>query len=302
MALLSACESTPGRRPLPLPLLLLGTSFCWATGYLMLKVLGSEIGPFALTAVRGVMGATLIALWLALLGESIRPRGREWRDWAVLGFFQGLLPNTLTAYALLAIPSGLAAMIQATSPLMVALAAPSLFADERLSWRRGGGVLIGFGGMAILLGPAALAGEGGTLWGALAMAVTAASYAVGSLYVRSIPEARPARLALGQQAFAGFPTLLLVLAMQGGEAFAAVPANALTLALLGLFATALPILLFMQILRRAGPTVGSMTGYLTPVWTLLLGAALLQEAVTTTQLLGGGVVLLGLALAAPRRR
>ena len=304
---MSLCPAAPvatagRRRPAPLPLLLLGCSLCWSTGYLMMKLLGSEIGPFALTAVRGVMGAGLIALWLLLLRQSIRPRGREWRDWAVLGFFQGILPNTLTAYAVMQIPAGLTAMIQATSPLIVALLAHLLFADERLSWRRGLGVLLGFGGMAILLGPAAFGGDPGSLWGALAMVVTAASYAVGSLYVRSIPDARPARLALGQQAFAGLPTLAAVLLLAGPGAFAAVPDNALTLAALGLVATALPILLFMQILRRAGPTVGSMTGYLTPIWTLLLGALLLAERVAPAQALGGCVVLLGIALASRRRR
>ncbi|MFM9577940.1 hypothetical protein ACKI2A_48100, partial [Streptomyces turgidiscabies] len=86
-----------------------------------------------------------------------------------------------------------------STPLIVALFAHFMFAEERLTWRRGGGVLLGFAGMAILLGPAVPGGRDGSLGGVLAMAATALSYAVGNLYVRGVPDPRPGRLAFGQQ-------------------------------------------------------------------------------------------------------
>jgi drug/metabolite transporter (DMT)-like permease len=275
-------------------------SFLWANSYLLLKVMSADISALALTALRGVMGGALLALWLLWRGQSIIPQGREWRDWTMLGVFQGIIPNTLTAYALTEIAAGLTSILQATGPLMVAVLAHLLFADERLSPRRTIGVLIGFAGMAILIGPAAIADRSGSFWGMLAMIATAMSYALGSLYVRSIPQVEPARLALGQQAFSGFPAMLAVFLISGPGALSAVPDHLVALLALGIFATAMPIVLFMNILRQAGPTLGSMNGYLTPVWTILLGFFILGETTGLREITGGLVVLLGVILANDR--
>lgn len=291
-------------RPDATPLLaqLLVCSFLWASAFLLMKVVGADVAPVALAAVRGAMGASLLGLWFVARGEAILPHGREWRDWIVLGLLQGAIPNSLTAYALSHITTGLTALIQASSPLLVAVLAHALFVDERLTGRRATGVLVGFAGMAILIGPSALAGAAGSLEGTLAMVATAASYAAGTLYVRTIPDARPARLALGQQAFSALPTLAWVLVATGPAAFAGVPDHLLTLAALGLFGTALPIVLYMRILKLAGPTLGAMNGYLTPFWTLLLGMALLGETIGWREVAGGIVVLAGVGIVSSARK
>jgi drug/metabolite transporter (DMT)-like permease len=291
-------QGTSGSFAMPFLLAqMLVCSFLWANAFLLMKLIGADLSPVALAALRGILGGVLLAVWLLALRQSIVPRGREWRDWALLGFLQGAVPNVLTAYALIHITVGLSSMIQASTPLMVASVAHALFADERLTARRGLGVLVGFSGMAVLLGPAALAGRSESVLGALAMVVTALSYAIGNLYVRTIPDARPLRLAFGQQVFSGLPTLVLVLMVAGPAAFAAAPDHALALAALGLFATALPIVIYMNILRLAGPTLGSMNGYLVPVWTILLGYAFLRETVGLREIAGGVIVLSGVAIA-----
>ncbi len=306
----SMSRAIPGQASTSLPAggtaLLLGQmllcSGLWGSSFLLMKLIGSEISPLALTALRGLMGGALLGLWLALRGENVLPQGREWRDWAVLGLLQGVIPNTLTAYALALITASLTSMIQACTPLIVAVLAHLLFSDERLSPKRAAGVLIGFSGMAILLGPAALASGSPSAIGTFAMAATAVSYALGNLYVRGIPEVKPARLALGQQAFSGLPTLILVLAFAGPVAFAAAPGLALPLLALGIFATALPILLYMTILRGAGPVLGSMNGYLVPFWTILMGVTLLGESIGLREIAGGLVVFAGLFIVSLTRK
>ncbi|SDR60783.1 Permease of the drug/metabolite transporter (DMT) superfamily [Rhizobiales bacterium GAS113] len=277
-------------------------SFLWANSFLLIKLIGSDVPPLTLTAIRGAMGALLIAAWLGARGRSILPRGREWRDWAVLGALQGWIPNTLTAYALSEISAALSSMIQACAPLIVAVLAHLLFDEERLSRPRAIGVLTAFGGIGVLIGADAVSGGQGSLAGILAMVVTAVSYALGSLYVRSIPKADPARLALGQQAFSGLPALILVLVLDGGAALTVIPSHFGALAALGIFATALPILLFMNILRTAGPTLGSMNGYLTPIWTALLGTCLLNESIQPREAIGGSIALAGLLIVAMTKR
>jgi drug/metabolite transporter (DMT)-like permease len=95
--------------------------------------------------------------------------------------------------------------------------------------------------------------------------------------------------------------MLAVLIISGPGALSAVPDHLVALLALGIFCTAMPIVLFMNILRQAGPTLGSMNGYLTPVWTVVLGYFVLSETTGLHEIAGGLVVLMGVILANDRR-
>ncbi|MBO1907165.1 DMT family transporter [Microvirga sp. 3-52] len=274
---------------------LLACSMLWSTSFLFIKLSG-DVNPFVLAAMRGLVGASALILWFATQAKSIRPDNGQWHHWVVLGALNGWIPNVLVAHALTQIGTAPAAMIQASGPLIVAVLSHLLFTDERLTPRRFAGVLVGFAGMGILIGPAALPDSGVGAWGALTMVATALSYATANLYVRSIRHADPARLALGQQICSGIPATALALVVAGPSAFAAVPDSAASLLALGIVSTALPILLFMRLIRRAGPTRASMVGYLQPVWTAVLAVLFLNESIGLRELAGGAVVLTGVAL------
>jgi len=274
---------------------LLGCSILWASGFLFIKLAGA-LNPFVIAAMRGLLGALALTLFFLAQRRSFRPRGREWRDWAFLGTFNGWGPNVLVAYALTEITAASAAMIQATSPLVVTVLAHLIFPEERLSARRMLGVSVGFAGMGILIGPAALPESGVGATGALAMVATAVSYAVGNIYARAVKNADPARLALGQQICSAIPATALAFALIGPEAFAGVPDHGAALLGLGVLATAVPMLLFMRLIHGAGPTRASMVGYLVPVWTAVLAILFLGERVGARDLVGGGVVLVGVAI------
>jgi drug/metabolite transporter (DMT)-like permease len=274
---------------------LLLCSMLWASGFLFIKLSG-DVNPFVLAAMRGLVGATALSAWFLAQGKGLLPQGPEWRTWVFLGAFNGWMPNVLVAYALTQITTASAAMIQAASPLIVAGLSHLLFAEERLTPRRLVGVLVGFAGMGILIGPAALPDSHISPSGALAMVGVAVSYATANLYVRTVRHAEPARLALGQQICSGLPATALALALAGPSAFAEVPARLAPLLALGVVSTALPILMFMRLIRRAGPTRASMVGYLMPVWTAILAMLFLDERIGGRELIGGAVVLAGVAL------
>lgn len=274
---------------------LLVCSFLWGSSFLLVKLSGS-LSPFVLAAMRGLIGATTLALWFTLQGKSILPQRHEWRIWAVLGTLNGWLPNVLLAYALTQIPTAPAGMIQASSPLIVAVLSHLLFADERLTPRRFLGVLVGLLGIGILIGPAALPDSGINATGALLMLAVAFSYATANVFVRTVKQADPARMALGQQICSGSVATLLAMTAVGPSAFAPVPSHILPLLALGALSTALPILLFMHLIRRTGPTRASMVGYLAPVWTTIMAVLFLGESIGPRELTGGAVVLAGVAL------
>jgi drug/metabolite transporter (DMT)-like permease len=219
----------------------------------------------------------------------------------VLGSLNGWGPNILVAMALSQIGAAPAAMIQASGPLVVAALSHLLFADERLDARRVAGVGVGFLGVGVLIGPAALFSGTASLSGALLMLATAVLYALGNVYVRAVPRADPARLALGQQMVSAVTALGLALAVGNGAALLAAPAHGSVLLALGVLATAMPIVLFMRLIRAAGPTRAASVGYLMPVWTTLLAVLVLGEAVSWREIGGGAIVLAGVALvSAPR--
>ena len=274
---------------------LLVCSMLWSTSFLFIKLSG-DVNPFVLAAARGLIGASALLLWFAVQAKSIRPDNGQWHHWVVLGALNGWIPNVLVAHALTQIGTAPAAMIQASGPLIVAVLSHLLYSDERLTPRRFVGVVVGLAGMGILIGPAALPDSGISPWGVLAMVATALSYATANLYVRSIKQADPARLALGQQICSAIPATALALVIAGPSAFAAVPNSAVSLLALGIVSTALPILLFMRLIRRAGPTRASMVGYLQPVWTAFLAVLFLNEQIGLREIIGGAVVLSGVAL------
>jgi drug/metabolite transporter (DMT)-like permease len=274
---------------------LLVCSMLWSTSFLFIKLSG-DVNPFVLAAARGLIGASALLLWFAVQAKSIRPDNGQWHHWVVLGALNGWIPNVLVAHALTQIGTAPAAMIQASGPLIVAVLSHLLYSDERLTPRRFVGVVVGLTGMGILIGPAALPDSGISPWGVVAMVATALSYATANLYVRSIKQADPARLALGQQICSAIPATALALVIAGPSAFAAVPNSAVSLLALGIVSTALPILLFMRLIRRAGPTRASMVGYLQPVWTAVLAVLFLNESIGLREIIGGAVVLTGVAL------
>lgn len=274
---------------------LFACSFLWGSAFLFVKLSGN-LNPFVLASMRGVIGAASLASWFALQGKSILPKPHEWRVWAFLGTFNGWLPNVLVAYALAQIPTAPAAMIQASSPLIVAVMSHLLFVEERLTLQRLSGILVGFAGMGILIGPAALPESGVSLTGIAAMVLVACSYAAANVYVRTVKNVDPARMALGQQIGSGTAATMLALVVAGPGAFAPAILHLAPLLALGAASTALPILLFMHLIRRTGPTRASMVGYLAPVWTVLLAVLFLNESVGLRECLGGAIVMSGVAL------
>jgi drug/metabolite transporter (DMT)-like permease len=232
---------------------LVGCSMLWASGFLFINLV-PDVHFLVIASQRGILGATSLMLWFAVQGRRIRPTRHEWRDWAVLGTLNGWGPNILVAFALTQITAASASMIQASSPIIVAMIAHVVLPDERLILRRLFGILIGFTGIALLVGPAALPESGVSAAGVIAMLTTATSYAVGNVYAKTVKDAEPARLAMGQQIGSAIPATLIALAVTGPAGFAPAAERAVPLLALGFLATALPILLFMRLIRGAGPT------------------------------------------------
>lgn len=274
---------------------LLFCSIGWGSSFLIMKLMAGAVEPIVIAAVRAILAAGALALWNLSLRLSVLPARHEIVPWLILGTFSGWVPNLLVAIAITHLDSGPTALIQASSPLMTAIGAHFLFLDERMGLRRLLGVALGLCGVALLIGPRALEG-GGATYAVACMLAVAVCYAATNLYTRTIRGMGAERLALGQQSVSGIAGMALALVFAGQSGFSAATPHIWLLIALGLWATAMPMAVFMRLIRSAGPTRAAMTGYTVPTFAALLGILVLGERLTSWQWLGGAVALAGVAL------
>jgi drug/metabolite transporter (DMT)-like permease len=267
----------------------------WGSSFLLIKLLNNEVHPLVVAALRAAGAYALLATLLLAMGGSLLPRGREWRDWIVLGSVNGWIPNTLVTYAMQHLDSGPGALIQACGPLITAVLAHVFLPNERLTLVKLIGIITGLFGVALIIGPDAFRG-GGTALAALGMGLVACGYATGNIYARLIPSANPLRMAIGQQTSSMIFATVAALLVVGPAGFSGLGPHVGTLAALSVAATGIPIYLFMRLITRAGPTVAAMTGYVVPIVAVIMGVIVLNEALLPRQVIGGLIVFLGVAI------
>lgn len=282
--------------------LLIALSLLWGGSFFFVGVAVTALPPFTIVALRVGIAALALHLVLRALGQAMPPWTSEgvrvWAAFLGMGFLNNLVPFSLLVWGQTQIPSGLAAILNATTPLFAVLVAHVLTADERLTSGRLAGILIGFAGVALMLGPEAWRGFGDDLMAQLACLAAACSYGFASVFGRRFRRLGVAPLvtAAGQVTASTamlVPLALLVdrpwqLAAPGIEVWGAV----LGLALLS---TALAYIMFFRILASAGAVNLSLVTLLVPPGAILLGALFLDERLELLHFAGLGLIGLGLA-------
>ncbi|MFC7738020.1 DMT family transporter [Roseomonas sp. GCM10028921] len=296
-----------GGPPAPLsgwPLLwrLLLISAMWATAFPVVRLAARDMPPFALSAGRAAVAVTVLLALAAAMG-AFGKRGRwSWRAGLVIGTVNGWLPNCLTAFALLSLAAATVSLIQSATPLFVALLSVALLPGERPGPRGLLGLGLGFAGIGVILGPAAVLGEGAGLLAGAAMLVVALSYALGTVYVRRTRPGGALELAAGQQGVSALGALAMSLLFEPLSGFDQPWQVWAAVAWAGVFGSAVPVTLYLSLAQRARATDAAMTGYLQPGFAAVFAALLLGEWPEPRVLLGGAVVLAGVWLATGGRR
>lgn len=195
------------------------------------------------------------------------------------------------------VTSGFAGVSMASVALTVLPLAHFLVPGERLTWRRTCGFLIGFAGVCVLIGGHAFESTGAALETAGRMACIAAAccYDVSSILMRRLPAADPIGLSTVLLLVA---TAIVVPAALSVEGLPPMPPGQtlLIIAFLGLVPTALANFLRVTVIRSAGPVFMSLTNYRVPIWSVLMGIALLGEPTPPSLLLALVLILAGLGL------
>jgi drug/metabolite transporter (DMT)-like permease len=265
----------------------------WGVSFLFGKVALTELPPF--TLVLGRFGFAAVALLLAVrvTGHRMPRSPRLWASFFVLGALNSLIPFGLIAWGQVALTSGLASILNATTPLFTALVAHA-WGDERLISHRLTGVLVGFAGVCVLIGPGVLGHLGTHTMAELAILGAALSYAFAGTYGRRFRALPPVVPVAGMMSTAALMALPIALLVDRPWTLAVSARTWGALLGLALLSTALGFVLYFRLLATAGATNVMLVTLLMPVMALWLGSLILGETVTGTALAGMALILAGL--------
>ncbi|MFE0648637.1 DMT family transporter [Streptomyces sp. NPDC059534] len=268
----------------------------WGSGFLWIKIsLNEGLTPGWITFVRCLLGASiLLALAHGAGGRLPRDRG-TWGRLVVAAFLCNALPFLLFSVGEQSVDSGVAGVMNATTPLWSLLVGLGLGTERPLRPTRLAGLLLGFAGVLLIFAPWS-AGSGLMSLGALALLGAAASYALAFAYMaRHLTGRGGAPLALSAAQLLA-ATGLSAPALAVGGAPTVTWTGVLAVVVLGIFATGLTFHLNYRMIAEEGPTSAATVGYLLPVVSVALGALVLGEPLTARVVTGMAVVLAGVGL------
>lgn len=274
--------------------MMLVLSLVWGGSFFFIAVLVRELGPFTIAFGRTSLAALMLLLIIRLRNIPFPSDPKILFQLAIMGLLNNLIPFSLIAWGQRSIDSSLASILNATMPLWSVLLAHLLTKDEKLTPNKLLGVLMGFCGVIVLIGPDALAGIGAQVLGQLAIMAAAISYAFAAIFgrrFRGLPSLVPAAGMLTSTAIMSLPLAFFI------EGFTTLrPTPQIWLALIGLaiVSTAFAYILYFRLLSEAGVTNTSLVTLMIPLSALLLGVLFLGEQVTITLLLGMVLIIGGL--------
>jgi drug/metabolite transporter (DMT)-like permease len=276
--------------------LLLFLSLLWGGSFFFYKILVAALPPVTVVLGRVGMAAIALNLWLVASGGPAGFPLAQWKRFLLLGFLNNVAPFILIAWGETRIDSGLASIINATTPIFTVLVAHWMTEDEKLSVNTLIGMACGFIGVAVLIGPSAFGGATASVGGELAVLAAALVYGFGGTYGRRFRGTPPLQVAAGQTTAATLVLLPMSLVIDRPWELPAPawPVWAAWLAI-ALISTALAYVVFYKLLATAGVTNIVLVTLLLPINALLLGAMFLNEQVTFRALAGMALIALGLA-------
>ncbi|PSK67559.1 hypothetical protein B0E53_00538 [Micromonospora sp. MH33] len=274
----------------------------WGSTFLWIELALDALTPVQVTLSRCLLGTA--ALLVACLGSGRRlPRGRAiWGHLVVAAFFCNALPFAMFSVGQQTVDSGVAGVLNATTPLWSLLIGVVIGSERGLRPVRLGGLLLGFAGVVLIFAPWQTTGPVG--WGALAIVAAAASYAVGFAYMgrNLVGKGIPSISLSAAQLIAATGLTSLTLPAGGLTSIEISPKTAIAVVVLGVVATGITFHLTYRIIAAEGATNAATVGYLLPVVSVALGVIVLDERFSPRIAAGMVVVLVGVGLTRRHKR
>ena len=291
----SAINQTMGSREW---VMLIALSILWGGSFFFVELVVRELPLLTIVSLR--VGLAALALWIFVFATGLRPPRsvRPWLAFFAMGMLNNVIPFTLIVWGQTHIASGLAAILNATTPLFTVIVAGLFLADERPTAIKFVGVAIGFFGVILMIGPKALGGLGADVLAQLAVLGAAISYAFAGVFGRRFKTMGidPVVTAAGQVTMSSVLLIPVALTFDDPMNIVALgPKSWAAVISLAVLSTAVAYILYFRILASSGATNLLLVTFLIPVSAILLGSFVLGESLDTVHFLGMGLIGLGLA-------
>ena len=281
---------------------LLLLAFVWGWSFLFIKVAVEGMTPATVAAARIGLGALALHAALRLRRTPLPRDASYWRHVAVCSVFANVIPFTLLAWGEQHISSALTAVLNASTPLFTVLSS-ALYLGDRFGRRELLGLALGLGGVAVAAGVGGDDLAGSSLGGSLAAVGAGAGYGFALVYAKRHLLDVPAEVAATGQLTIGAAIMLpFAILTTASEGIDLAPHRVLAVVLLGAVGTGFAYLLYYRSVAELGPTTTSLVTYLIPPIAVVVGVLALDETFHVSVVLGGAMIVLGIALVQDRLR
>jgi len=279
-------------------LILVVLAAIWGGAFLFIGIAVKHVQPLTYVWLRLTIAAIAMWTYLKVRRQSLGLPRQVWGAILLLALLNNALPFTLFGWGQTHIASGLASILNATTPIWGVVVAHFLTHDERMSPRKLAGVLLGFGGVATMIGPSLLSDIGTNALAQLACVTASLSYALAAVWARRFRRigVSPLSVTTGQLTAGAIVMLPLSMFVDQPWTRAFPPLGAwAAITALALFCTAFGYVLYFRLIDRAGATNALLVTLLVPPVAIVLGALFLNETLAPQDFLGLALIALGLA-------
>jgi len=275
----------------------------WGGAFAFIAIAVETIPPAIVAWARLTLAAVLLTFWAFHRRRRFPPlTDRRWLWFGALGLFGNTLPFTLIAIGQKTVPSGVAGILMGMTPLAIIMAAHFVLPNEKLNAFKATGFAIGFSGIVLLMGPAALQGmlEADFLAQLIIFAATLC-YATNAILYQAAPETPPSVVAAGSMICAAVLATPLAIFDLVTAPVSPSASSLLAVLALGVLPTALATIVYMAVARHVGAAFIALINYVVPVVAAVIGF-MRGEAMTLITLIALGVILLGVFIARRKPR
>jgi drug/metabolite transporter (DMT)-like permease len=272
-------------------------SAIWGGSFYFFAVIIKELPVFTIVFFRVFLACLILWLVVFLTGQDKEKAKAIWYNFFFMGLFNNVIPFSLIVWGESKVAPGLAAVLNATTPFFTVIVAHLSTQNEKLTWNRLAGALVGLSGVAALVGFDAIKNLGADLIFQLAIVLASLSYGVSTIFGRRLGGIPPLVTSASQLTASSIMLLPIMLVVDHPFALPWPSLHVgLSLVTLALLCTALAYVIFFNIVKRAGMTNVTLVTLLVPVSAMLLGSLLLDEQISARHFLGMAVIGIGLAL------
>ncbi len=277
----------------------------WGSSFALSKIAIYDVDPVWVAALRLAIGGLVIFAIAEWYNQSPLSMPKSWPKYIWLGVIGNAVPFILISWGIQYTSSGVTGLLMGTIPLFVIVIAHFLLPDEKLTWPKATGFILGFIGVVILMNPRHLLNasfQGQELWGEIAIILACLCYGIHSVTAKRLGFDEPFQQTSGILLAAAIFALAFAIYQNPRGLDALKFDSTLAIIGLGIFPTAISMVIVYYLMERIGPSALSYTNYLVPIFALLLGAVAFNETLSWNILVALLCILAGIAITSLSRR